>query len=114
MDRGTVESLSGTKLEFAFAMAMKYMVIGSREGPFVLQSEDASSFTVFGGGTEWTNYSSFYTDLSNVPLAIAMELGARISMKNGIPTCQIGDTEITGNGYLEALMRAIVFYKTEK
>ena len=114
MDRGTVENLSGTELEFAFASAMNYALMGSSEGPFVLQHEDARTLMVFGSRKKLVKFSSFNTDCSDVPLEVAEKLGASLSMKNGVPTCQIGDTEIGGKNYLESLMRAIVLHKSAK
>lgn len=114
MDEQSVVTLKNVELEFAFAKAMGYPVFGFSRGPFALCSNSSNSLNIFGSDEGDISLSSFKTDLASIPLEVGQELGAILSTHDSVATCRIGDLEVKGDDYLEALMRAIIMYKVAR
>lgn len=111
MTDASISDLKNTELEFAFAKAMGYSLVGENGGPFVLWDKLSSSHLIFGGDESSISYASFMKDFAYIPLQIGQELGAVLSTRNSTAMCQIGDVVASGDDYLEALIRAIVLHK---
>lgn len=110
MDENAIASLKGVELEYAFAKAMGYEVLGCSEGPFALWSVSSRTLAVIGGDKNSISFSSFSTDLSDLPLEKGQELGAVLSPQDSVVICRIGGLEMKGHDYLQALMRALVLH----
>lgn len=100
---------SGAHLEYLFANAAGFELLGSAGGQFALQWEDegVKRIAVFGGQLPPT-HSSFTSDYAHVPLQLAQELGAAFSVDKGTVVCEVGSIRSTGESYAEAAMRALV------
>jgi len=100
---------TGVHLEYLFAKAAEFEILGSPSGPFALRWEDEGTeqIAVFGGQVPPT-HSSFHSDYAHVPLRMAQELGATLSVTDDKAVCEIGTTRRTGTSYTEATMRALI------
>jgi len=115
MDTKIVCGLTGTELEYALAKAMGYEMLGSKKGPFVLHSTPDAAIYVFGGSKDSVSFPSFAGDFADVPLQKGQELGATMSIENGVAKCRLQGLCVDGKDYLQALMRALVIHlNTEK
>lgn len=102
---------TGVHLEYLFAQAAEFEILGSPSGPFALRWEDEGieQIVVFGARLPPTQ-SSFYSDYAHVPLNMAQALGATLSVAKDMVTCEIGSIRSTGSTYSEAAMRALTVY----
>lgn len=100
---------SGSHLEYLFANAAGFDLLGSAGGQFALQMEDegVKRIVVFGGHLPPT-HSSFTTDYAHVPLQLAQELGAAFSVDRGKAVCEVGSFRSSGDSYAEAAMRVLI------
>ncbi|GKS87260.1 hypothetical protein AVMA1855_23930 [Acidovorax sp. SUPP1855] len=100
---------TGVHLEYLFAKAAEFEMLGSPSGPFALRwnDEGIEQIAVFGGQLPPT-HSSFHSDYAHVPLKMAQELGATLSVADGMAVCEIGSTRCVGTNYAEAVMRALI------
>lgn len=112
MDIEAVQNLKDVELEYSFAVAMGFPILGYKRGPFALCPSSTDAITVFGGSEDTVSLSSFQTDLAFIPLEAGQELGAILISNDSGVTCRIGAVEASGANYLEALMRAIVLFKS--
>ena len=114
MNADDVSALDGVELEYAFAEAMQLLALGTPNGPFALAPKDGRTLTIFGGGPESVEYSSFWTTSSDIPLLKGKELGASLYIKDGVAVCQLESITTHGDDYIEALMRALILHQNGK
>lgn len=107
------DGLTGVQLEYLFARAAGFEVIGSERGPFALHSEDENRIVIFGAQLS-ARLGSFNRSDADVPLDMAQELGATLRISGARAICEIGPTVASGSSYLEAVMRALVAHLTEQ
>lgn len=107
------DALTGVRLEYVFARAAGFEVIGTERGPFALHSEDENSIVIFGSNPS-TRHGSFERTDAEVPFGMAKELGATFRVSKGLVICEIGPIAASGSSYLEATLRALVAHLAEK
>lgn len=98
---------TGTQLEYLFAKAAGYELIGSEKGPFAMLSGDGMKIVVF-GSKKSVRHASFKRDCAEVPLEMAESLGASLRVKDGLAVCEIGRIAMTGEDFMEATLRALL------
>lgn len=101
------EAPTGTRLEYLFAKAVGYELIGSEHGPFAVLSRDCTTIAVF-GNKKSVKHASFKDECADIPLQMAESLGACFSVKDGLAVCEIGDIVTTGADFMEATLRALL------
>lgn len=106
-------ALTGVQLEYLFARAAGFEVIGTEHGPFALHAEDENSIVIFGTQSS-ARLGSFNRIDSEVPLGMAQQLGATLRVSGGRAICEIGSTVASGSSYLEAVLRALIAHLNEQ
>lgn len=110
---GHEDALTGVQLEYVFARAAGFDVIGTERGPFALHAEDENSIVIFGSHTS-IRLGSFDRSDAEVPLDMAQALGATLRVCDGRVICEIGPIVASGSSYLEATLRALVAHLSDR
>lgn len=111
---GRVEvQLSGKRLEYHFARMAGFDMIGCEDGPFALFDNNRKAIFTFGDATIVKN-SSFADDCANVPLELALKLGASFHIENGAAVCEINGISCIGANYMEAAMKTLLLQYIEE
>jgi hypothetical protein len=106
-----VKDLSGSELEFAFAKARDFQVLGRSAGPFALCDGATGNLLIFNGDEASVTESSFNTNLVSIVLQTGQRLHAVVSSNDAAVTCTIGDVYATGKDFVDAMMRAVILFK---
>jgi hypothetical protein len=108
-----VRGLSGSELEFAFAMAIDFQVIGRSDGAFAICDGATGHLHIFNGDDTSFTDSSFNTNLVSTVLNTGQRLQAVVSSKDMVVSCKIGDIDATGKDFVDAIMKAVVLFKLQ-
>jgi hypothetical protein len=105
-----IGNLTGIELEYEFAKACGFQMVGKRSGPFALGFNSDDGILIFGAGEEVVSYASFSTNCSSVVLSEGQKHQAILAPQGAMVACRIGDVEAIGDDYTEALMRAVILH----
>lgn len=108
MEKESVQDLSGVELEYTFARAAQFDMIGSSHGPFATIASDMRSLFIFGGNVETVIHSSFSNNLSGLAMETAKKRGATLFVEDGVAKCRIKEHCAHGESFMEAMMRAVI------
>ena len=110
MTTDLIHNLSGIDLEFAFAKACGFEMIGKSSGPFAVGTKNGGGLLIFGADEESVSQASFSTSCSYLVLSQGQKLQAKLISQGALVACKIGEVEASGEDYTQAMMRAIVLY----
>ena len=109
MNQQKLSKLSGAALDYAFAKAMGYEVMGDENGPFTMYNRVDGVINYFGDADSILR-SSFMGNLADTILREGQYYGATMHIENSVAKCDLQGITVEGENYLEALQRALVIY----